>query len=408
MIATGIAKLLRYKKETTWGVQASNVGGQALRRVTSNLDLKKATFGSKELRPDFQVADFRHGGRSVDGTISGELSVGTYGDFMGSICRQAWAAKATTGAITTVAAASTVGAQGTFTLSAGSFLAMGFDNGDVVTCTGWTTTGATNNNHNFYLTNVTALVMTGVFLDGVPMGTKIAGDSVTITQAGKKNYLATSGQVNDSYSIEHWFSDIQQSETFVGCRISSMDIKLPSNGFAMIDTAFMGKDMIPMITGGPYFTSPASISTGGNLAGVNGQLYVQGNQVGLITGMNIKINANMTSGEVIGSPTRPDVFMGAMDVSGQLTVYFIDNVMRDLFVNETEASVQVVFTSNNTATADFIAFTLPRIKLGGGSKDDGQKGLIMTMPYTALLNIYGGVNLATPYTTLAIQDSRVP
>ncbi|MEO7031120.1 MAG: phage tail tube protein [Herbaspirillum sp.] len=406
IIATGIAKQLRYKKEVTMATLPGPTLAQLLRRVTSNLDLQKATYKSNELRPDYQIANFRHGVRSISGTIAGELSVGTYGDFMSSAVRQAWQTIVTTGSIITVAIASTTGLQGTVTRSAGSFLTDGFKIGDVVRMTGWATTAVTANARNFWITNLTATVMTGQFLDGVTVvPAKIAGDSVTIAQAGKKTWMATTAQTNDSYSIEHWFSDIGQSEVFKGCRISDIDIKLPATGFATIGTAFMGIDMVTAQAA--YFTAPSAINPGGALASVNGMLFVGGVQVGLVTGMDIKINGTMTTGGVVGQNTNVDIFAGPMEVSGQMTVYFQDAVMRDMFVNETEASLQAVFTTDNTAAADFMAFVLPRIKIGGATKDDGPKGLIMTMPYQALLNLNGGPSLATTLTTLSIQDSTV-
>lgn len=402
-IATGIAKQLRYKKETAFAVPAPTAIGQQLRRVTSNLDLKKSTYASKEIRPDYQTADFRHGVLMVDGTISGELSVGTYADFIATAVRQAWQAPSTTGAILTVAA-TTAGPQ--YSRSTGSFLTDGFKVGDVVRWSGWATTAVNNNTRNFYITALSALTMSGVHLDGTPVGTKIAGDTVTCSVVGKKAWMPLAGQTNDSYTIEHWFSDIGQSEAFTGCRLSQLDIKLPATGMATIDLQFMGQSMTTAQAA--YFTTANPVNTGAALASVNGALFVGSLQVGLVTGLNFSVKANMTAGEAVGSNVRPDIFAGKMDVTGQMTVYFQDNVMRDLFVNETEASLQCVFTTNNTATADFMAFTLPRIKMGGAAKDDGEKGLVMTMPFQALLNVAGGAGFAGLATTLSIQDSTVP
>ena len=78
-IAAGVAKSLRYKVEATWGLAPGTSAGQLLRRVTSDLNLTKETYQSAEIRSDYQVADFRHGVRSVAGTINGELSPGTWG-----------------------------------------------------------------------------------------------------------------------------------------------------------------------------------------------------------------------------------------------------------------------------------------------------------------------------------------
>ena len=403
MIATGIQKLLTYKKETTFGVAATATGpfGQALRRVTSNLELTKATFKSNEIRPDQQLADFRHGGRTVAGTISGELSVGTHADFLATVLRQAWQSALTTGAQITIAAAATTGSQGTLTRSAGSFLADGFKIGDVVRCTGWTAPATANNAHNFWILSLSATVMTGMFLDNAAMVTKIAGDSVTIVQAGRKTWSPASGQTKDSYTVEHYFADIGQSEVFTGCRVSQLDVKLPATGMAGLDVMLMGQNMTPSQT--QYFTTPLAVTTGSTLAAVNGALMLGGIVVGIVTGMNISFNATATRGDVVGTTYTPDVFIGELIVTGQLTVFFQDAMARDAFVNETEMALSVVLTANNTANSDFQTYSLPRIKFTGASKSDGAIGLVLTAPYQAMLNINGGTS--TIVTTCSVQDS---
>lgn len=408
-IANGIQKKLRYKRQVSFGAPISGAtGGKSLRRVTSNVDLSKNTYRSNEIRDDQQRADMRHGSRMVGGTISGELSVGTYADFMETFCRQAWQTAATTTALTNVTAATTtVGSLPgmTFTRAAGSYLTDTFKVGDVGRWAGWATTGTANNANNFYITSLTALVMTGVFLNESAGGAKAAGDSVTFVTTGKKTWVPLTGHTNDCYTIEHWYSDILQSEYFDSCRVSTMNMNLPPTGLATIEIGIMGRDMG---TGtASYFTSPAASTTGRALAAVNGILFVAGVQVALLTGLTISGNANATTGEVVGSNTTPDVFIGSVDITGQATAYFQDASLRDLFKDEVEATIMACFTTNETATSDFIAYVLPRVKMGGATKDDGEKGLIMTLPFTALLNDAGGSGTNSLATTMSIQDSTI-
>jgi hypothetical protein len=405
-IATGIAKKVAYKKQSALGTIAATSGAQYLRRISSNVDLKKATYQSTEMRSDMQRADMRHGVRSVDGTISGELSPGSYADFLGSVLRQAWQSPATTGAVITVAAAVTTGASGTFTRSAGSYFTDGFKIGDVVRWTGWATTGVPNNAHNFLITTLTATIMTGVMLDGVAVGAKVAGDSVTCAVKGKKNFVPATGHLREYYTIEHVYSDITQSEVFTDCAITQANIKMPASGMNTIDFPIMGLNMVPGTAA--YFTTPTAAVGTGVTAAANGAIYVGGAAVGLITGLDFTINGNFsTPGGVVGSDVEPDIFQGAVDVTGNMTVYFQDAVFRDYFVNETEVSLVAVFTTANTPTADFVGFTMSRVKAGGASKDDGDKGLVMTMPFTALLNTAGGAGTANEMTTISIQDSTL-
>ena len=71
--ATGIFKQVALKREVTYGTIPVAASAQLMRRVQSTIDLSKDVYQSNEIRPDFQVADYRHGVRRVKGALSGEL-----------------------------------------------------------------------------------------------------------------------------------------------------------------------------------------------------------------------------------------------------------------------------------------------------------------------------------------------
>jgi hypothetical protein len=403
-IASGINKIVTLKKQAALGTIATTGSAQNLRRTMSTLDKKKATYASKEIRPSHQRADSRHGIISVDGTISGELSVGTHQSFIESMLRQAVQTAATSTAILDVTAASMSGAAGTFTRASLSWITNGFKVGMVVRVVGYATTGAPNNSTNLLITALTATVMTVVRLDGVAVGAKAAGDSVTFTEVGKHVFIPQTGHTRDYYTIEHNFQDIVQSEVFTDCVISQMDVKLPATGMAGIDFMVKGLNMQTGTTG--YFVTPTAVTNGTTLAAANGLLYLNGLPIALVTGLNFSVKGGFSNiGGVVGSNVEPDIFPGDITVDGQVTILFADATVRDLFLNETEVGLFAVFTTDGTATAGFQAYSMARVKMGGASKDDGQKGLVMTMPFTALENTAGGTGTATHATTLAIQDS---
>lgn len=409
-IASGINKLLIFKKQTGLGVLASTAGGQYLRRTMSTLNKKKATYSSKEIRPSQQRSDFRHGVVTTEGTISGEVSVGTYQAFEESISRNLVVTAATTGAAaTTFAAASTSGAAGTFTRTVGSWLTDGFKIGMVIRTTGWVAPATSNNTTNMYITALTGTVMTVVRLDKQPVVTKVAGDSVTFAEVGKHVFAAIANQTRDYYSIEHNFADIKQSELFNDCVITQMDVKLPGSGMMTNDFIVKGLDMTTTdysSTGTSYFTTPTAAANGSVLASANGLLYVNGLPIALITGMNFSVKGGHTTiGGIVGSNAEPDIFPGALTADGQVTVLFTDPTVRDYFLNEIEVGIYCVFTTNNSPTADFKAYGFARCKMGGADKDDGEKGLVMTMPFTVLENVNGGPGTPTHTGTYYIQDS---
>jgi hypothetical protein len=408
LIATGIFKTLTLKKQTALGTKApATPSGSAtnMRRVTSVMTLNRANFKSKEILPTQQIRDVRLGIKAVTGTISGELTVGGYQQPMESVLRQVSQTVVTTGALTTVTAASTGTNTGTFTRSAGSFLTDGFKIGDVVTQSGWTTTGTANNAHNFLITALTATVMTVQTLDGAAVVAKTAGDSVTTVQAGKKTWTPQTGQSRDYYTIEHWYSDIAQSEQYTDCVFSEMSVKIPATAITDISFSVLGLNMQTGVT--QYFSSPAAIPTGGSLAGVNGVVLVNGVAVATVTGLEIKVKGNYAApGGVVGSLTDPDIYLGPVEVDGSATILFTDNTMRDLFIAETECSLAVALTANNTANSPFTAFVLPRVKFTDADKNDGPTGIAQTMPFVALENfVNGGAAASSLATTISIQDS---
>lgn len=402
--ATGIFKKLAYKKEATFNTAAGAAGAQYLRRVTSDLDLDKAIYQSNEIRTDIQIADLRHGVRSIKGTVKGELSPLTFSDFIASAMRKAWAATAAiTGASITIAGA---GPTYTLTRAAGSYLSDGVKIGDVVALTAGAFNAA-NSNLNLGVLNVnSATVITVIPLNGAAMVAEGPIAAATVTIRGKRVWTPTSGHLDESYSIEHWFSDIAQSELFTGCKVDSLAFGLPTSGMATLDAAFNGAGITPGTA--QYFTTPTAPTTSGVLAAVNGVLRYGTANVANITGAQINYAGNMEPKAVVGSNTVPAIFPHRVMVTGQLTALFQDATYRDAFLNETQGSFSIWLTTANTALAEFIGFTCSNVKFTGGRKNDGEGALELTLPFQALFNGAGGTGTSTEQTTMVIQDSLVP
>lgn len=400
-IASGVAKRVAYKAETTWNTAAGSSSGQYIRRVSSNLGLRKRAYESQEMRRDYQRADYRHGVKSVDGSINGELSPGTYEDFIAAAVRKAFVAVSDiTGLSITIA---TSGSYYTVTRGSGSFITDGIKTGNVVRLTaGSFTTG--NLNNNLFVLSMTASALTVTPLNGSTLTAEGPISSATLAVPGKKTYIPTSGHTDTSFSIEHWFSDISQSELFTGCKVNGMSIGLPASGLVTCNFDFLGAGLTTGTS--EYYSSPTAELTTGGLAAVNGVLMAQGGAVALLTGLTINLRGNMSGAEVVGSNSYAAIVEGRALVDGQVTAYFQDATIRDYFLNETEVALAAALTTSPAKNADFMAFVLPRVKFGGGAPDDGEKGLVLTMPFTGLLNTSGGSGTATEQTSFAVQDSQ--
>ena len=401
--ATGIFKQVSLKREVTYGLVPAAAGAQLMRRVTSTVDLSKDTYASNEIRPDFQIADYRHGVRRVKGTLSGELSPKTYSDPISAMLKRDF-----TAGVAAAALAITIGGLAgawTVTRGTGSYLTDGFKIGDVIRLSvgGFT---AANLSKNLMITALTATIATCIVLNASLLVVEGPISGSTVTVFGKKTFIPTTGQTDISYSLEHYFSDIVQSEVFSGVKFDKGAINLPPTGMATIALDVIGQDLAQRATS-RYFTSPTSITTTGVVAAVNGILIVGGVAQTVVTGLSINIDPMFSGDPVVGANTVPNQFAGPVNVTGQFTAYFTDATLRDLFVNETESSLMVVLTTDNTATADFISFVLSRIKVGGQQKNDGTGGIVQTFPFQALINVAnGGAGFANEATTITCQDSQ--
>ncbi len=396
-IASGIEKEVRYKIETTFGDAPGATGSQLLRRITSNIDLNKDSYESDEIASHGQVSDMRHGLRSVGGDINGELSLTTFEDFFAAALRKAWVTGVNSTALTDVPASATAPQ---FVRATGSWLTDEFKIGDVIQWGGWVATA--NNSYNYRITALTATDMT---VSGT-VTAEASGASVTAAVQGKKIYAPITSQTTDSFHIEHFFSDISQSELFSGCMVSKIDIDLPPTGMATITISFIGQDITTDTS--EYFTNSTTETTTAILAAINGVLRVNGTDITTITGMSFTIDTGITPGEgCVGSNVIPFIFPGRVCVTGQLTAYYEDGSLRDNFIDEDEIAINVKLDATSDDDTECLVFDIPRIKLAGSSKDDGEKGLIQTVPFTALLNSDGGTGISTEETTISIQDTAL-
>ena len=402
-IAQGINKQLIVKKQSALGTAASGSGAQILRRTSSTIDLTKENYTSNEIRTSQQHADFRLGGRSVSGTVSGELSVGSYQKFMESVLRQAAAGVTTiTGLTITSAVTAGVTGKGTFTRASGSWITDGIKLGHVVRFAGFTGGYTDNNSHNFLVIALTATVMTGVMLDSVPVVAATSQASISCSIPGKVITIPQSGHTMDYWTIEHNFADLVQSEQFVDCVIGGMNLKLPASGMSTVDFTVVGLDMTTGTSS--VFTSPTAESTTGILASVNGALYLDGAVIGNITSIDIAADGKAAAlGAVVGTNASPDVSRGSISISGSMTGMFNSVTMRNLFINETECVLSGAFTTSNSGGADFIAIHLPAVIITSASKDDGEKGIMQTFNFTATEYTGGASNSQT--SSIVIQDS---
>lgn len=399
-IGTGVAKAVRYKAESAWGTAPGASGAQLMRRSSFVPNLKKGTYESDEIATHLQRQDFRHGVRSVEATLAGPLSAGTWKDFLAAAVRRAFAAVTASTSLSITISGS--GPTYTVARSAGSWLTDGYKTGMVGRLSGGSFNAA-NLSKNLAITAVTALNLTVMPLNGVALVAEGPIASSTFTATGKVTYVPTSAHTDGSFAFEDWHADLSLSELYLGCKLNQLDITIPPSGNATASAQFMGKDVTT--AGSAYFTSPTAETTSGILVAANGLLIVQASGIALATAFSLSVKGNMTAEPVVGSNVYPDIAEGRILVDGSATVLFDSATQRDYFLNETEVSVTAIVASSPAAAADFISFTMPRAKFNSADKDDGDKSLTRQISFAALYNSGGGAGVQSEQTTLQIQDS---
>lgn len=396
-IANGVAKSIVYQREDgCWGDLPTVPAGKTVRRVTGSFSLSKETYQSEELRTDYQMVDFRHGVRSVEGNINGELSPGTYSDFMSAALGRDFAASVVPTTASITVAADVVGY--TLTRDAGSYLADGLRVGMVLRLSGSTTPA--NDAKNLMVIAVTELVATVIVLNGSVLVAETSA-AATYIVPGKSTYIPSTGHTDVSYTVEEWYSDIGQSEVTTGNKVNTVGISLPATGLVTADFAFMGKDLVRAETT-QFFTNPEAQGEDRVFASVSGALLIDGKPVSLVTSLSININKNLTAEAVVGSNVKPDMEHGRILVDGEFSSMFADATFAKAFRDEAEISLVCVLTTGTEADAQFMAITLPRIKINSDTKSDGETAIVSSNSFQALKG--DGTN-GFEATTIQIQDS---
>lgn len=405
-VAAGSFSTIRYKRQSGIGVY-SGTGGQILRRLedVAGVNLNRPKIENNQIRSDRMPAAPRLGLGMTEFPYKDYVTPGTHAPFYESICLGAFATAPTTGAQTNITAAVTAAPAGTFTRASGSYLSDGFLAGQIVSWTGWTTTGTANNSHNFRIVSVTATVMTCEPLDGVALVAKASGDSVTCVVKGKQVKVPTSGHADHYYYFEDWQADIAQSEQMPDARVESIAISISPNAQPTIDIGFKGLGSFPTATSA-YFASPTAEASTPVCSVAYAKLCLDGVAVATVTTLNVTITVELDMPATVCTTSYPFAASTIVKPTGSMTVLWEDQALFNKYKNEQDLALVLVLVNDTTATADFVAFTLQRLRLTEAKKAGGKGSKTKNYTFDAIENSAGTAGTQT--SVIAIQDSLAP
>lgn len=364
-----------YKQEVAYGVLPVAAGATILRLNSGGLNLTKEPINSGEVRADGMTTRGRHGTRSVTGNYAADLSVGTFDDWFEAVFRGTFAPALT---ITEVDFTSITTTANGIVFAAGSPIALGLRNGDVIRLTGHSSAG--NNDRNL---RITALDATTITVAETLVVDAVADTSATISRPKK----LLQGMVHRSFSIEEFEADIDGSEVFMGCRIGSVQLQLQPNGMATLTWAVVGQDM-DVLEGAsaPYFTDPDKTTTIG-LTAVEARIMLGGQDVLDVSSIDMTINLNASGSPVVGGNLTPDVFTNSARVQLSVTALKKDVERAQQYLNEDQLSLHLLFEENETGAADFVSIYVPNLTLASATKSEVGQDNARTQTFTCLVGV---------------------
>jgi len=402
-IAKGANKLLIMKRQTAKGTLAvPGTGGQVIRRDTSTFDRSKESYTTEsEQTSRKQLMSSRHGAVTVNGSISGLFSPGTYADFFAALLMREFTAVANISAITATVAGS--GPTYTITRTTGSWLTDGAKIGRVIRPTAGLNA---NSRRNMLIVGVSALILTVIPLNRKAPSIETAVAASAFMFPGGVTFVPETGHTDIYYTAEEWFPEVPRSQRNQDVKASSVNVRLPGSGNAGLDWTFLGLDQSKDVT--RYFSAPLNETTTGVMVAAGGALIVNGTRRGTVTDLSLTLDARgAVADPVVGDNIRPDVFTGKLMATGSFTAYYDSAEIPDLYDDEVETTIVSALAASNADTADFNTFSLQKVKLNSSTPDDVETGLKRTYNFVALFNDLGGPALAANATTIELQDSAV-
>lgn len=339
-----------YATEVSWGVIPAVAFGE-IRTTGEGMNFNIANIVSNEIRSDRQITDLVQVDAEATGPVNGELSYGTYDDWLeGGLFSSGWTAVGSNTGTNIDAAAG----DNSFNQAAGDWSA-DYQAGQWIRVVGFTTNPAANNGF-FRVVSVTA---TKIVVSGGTLVTEAAGDSVTIDNDG----TIWNETTETSFTIEKSFTDKTQFHTFAGCVVSELTLNLAVGEILTGSFDFLGKDMVRGVATAGTGAYTAATTTGvmnavGNVASIReggtelaAPIYARA--------LTVTVNNNLRGIKAIANLGNVDIGIGRGLVTGTLQIYFENGDLVDKYINSTETSID--FRVADTAGNTYIV-TMPRIK----------------------------------------------
>jgi hypothetical protein len=344
---------LSFVAESAFATEKTGSNLQILRYTGESLRQTQTVVRSNEIRADRQVPSVRRSRVEAAGTINGELSYGTWDDFlMAALQASAWGAPVTVGPAVTIAAAAT---GNKFTDSGAGLNVFGV--GEWVHVSGFTTAA----NNGFF--KIESKAAGEIVVTGATLVDEVAGDNVTIVQGGS----IANGTTLTTYNLEKKFGDLpNELALLLGMAPSGLTLTVPQDGVITVGFDFMGSSekSITATKGTGYdAATTAEIMTARDLVNLLENQAAMG-----ITGFSLRLNNNLGTRLQCGSTGVTGLRSGTIDLTGTLQAYYTSKDLYDKYLNDTASKLALALRD---PAGNKYVLDLPQVKLSGGQRVAG-------------------------------------
>lgn len=379
-----------YVLESTYGTTPNTPAFKRIRHTGCTLGVQRGSLQSEELRPDRQISDFRLGAISVAGDLNTELSFESFDDFLEAVLMGTWAPKAALAAATISAA----NADDSFNDSANGFILAGFQVGDVIQTTGFTTPA---NNGTWIISSVAAGKIIVTNTDTTPAAAivdEVAGAGHAVETSTR---ILKAGTVRRSFSLLRHFTDIEATgagepyHLFNGVEFNTLALAVNPTAIVTANFGTLGRQGVAPSNTPPTGSTFAEAPDTAPLDAFTGALMSGITTVGEVTEFSINLENGLEVRNVVGSKftLRPSV--GRSNLTGSATVYFEDSTFLKKFLNEENTALSIELPDGE---GNSYVFTVPRFKFTGGQPDvSGQGSITLAMPFQGILDPATGSNI---------------
>lgn len=361
----GSKTIYSYAPEATPGTAPVSAYQTLRSLVGTKFDLARSTFVSKERRSDRQESSMSYGNKSGTATIPIEWSYGSYDDFLEAVMGGTWASNVLKIGNT----------QRTFTVEETSP-----DIGYTEQKMGMQLTG-------FQISQKVNAIATGDFsglfrsmhapqTKGVNLAIDATAKTITRSSAGFTTVdgwevgAAVCGQGNTDAGNNN-------ATPWIITSLSDTVMTFTTMAGAVTKTATAGI----VLNQGTLASSLTASTTTAPFDSFTGTITEGGVTIAYVTGWDVKVDQSSQPNYACGSDSAQSISIGTIKVTGNISVYYIDQALRKKFLNGVSSSLSLVLGS--VAATKAYTLSLGTVKYTSNTRDDVELARTETLAFQA-------------------------